>query len=157
MRHEVIVGVERRRTWPDELKLSILREVGAGGATVTDVAVRHDVTRQHIYQWRRQMKDKGLWPELEGISFLSLGAQEPSVTSACKPDDGVSAEIGFANGRTLRCPMGMAAADLVRWLCQVVLGGPRNRKSTMTSNVEFASVFGPKREGIGSGMAIGIS
>ena len=66
MRHEVIVGVERRRFWPDEMKLSILREVGVGGATVTDVALRHDVTRQHIYQWRRQMKDKGLWPEPEG-------------------------------------------------------------------------------------------
>ena len=114
LRHEVIVGVERRRTWPDELKLSILREVGAGGATVTDVALRHDVTRQHIYQWRRQMKDKGLWPELEGVSFLALDAPEQSVAPTCKPDDGVSAEIGFANGRTLRCSMGMAEADFVR-------------------------------------------
>jgi putative transposase len=50
-----------------------------------------------------------------------------------------------------------ANGDVLDGLCQVVLGGPRNRKSTMTSNVEFASVFGPKREGIGSGMAIGIS
>ncbi len=48
MRHEVIVGVERRRHWSDEEKLSILREVGIGGATVSDVARRHDLTRQHI-------------------------------------------------------------------------------------------------------------
>ena len=34
LRHEVIVGVERRRFWPDEMKLSILREGGVGGATV---------------------------------------------------------------------------------------------------------------------------
>lgn len=114
MRHEVIVGVERRRFWPDDLKLSILREVGVGGATVTDIARRHDVTRQHIYQWRRQMKDKGLWPEPEGISFLALDAPEQPVTSVVKPDDGSPAEIGFANGRTLRCPSGMTEAAILR-------------------------------------------
>ncbi|MBM7070318.1 transposase [Actibacterium sp. 188UL27-1] len=95
LRHEVIVGVERRRFWPYEMKLSILREVGVGGATVTDLAHRHDVTRQHIYQWRRQMKDKGLWPEPEGIAFLALDAPEQPVTSVPKPDDISQAEIGL--------------------------------------------------------------
>ncbi len=114
MRHEVIVGVERRRFWPDEIKLSILREVGVVGATVTDVALRHDVTRQHIYQWRRHMKDKGLWPECEGMAFLALDAPEQPVTSTLKPDDGSPAEIGFANGRTLRCPPGMAEAEIIQ-------------------------------------------
>ena len=114
LRHEVIVGVERRRFWPDDLKLLILREVGVGGATVTDVARRHDVTRQHIYQWRRQLKDKGLWPEPEGVSFLSLDAPELPVASKREPLNSSSAEIGFANGRTLRCPAGMAEADIMR-------------------------------------------
>lgn len=114
MRHEVIVGVERRRFWPDELKLSIMREVGVGGATVSDVARRHDVTRQHIYQWRRQMKDKGLWPEPEGISFLALDAPELPATCNPEPPNSTSAEIGFSNGRVLRCPAGMAEADILR-------------------------------------------
>lgn len=114
MRHEVIVGVERRRFWPDDLKLSILREVGVGGATVTDIARRHDVTRQHIYQWRRQMKDKGLWPEPEGISFLGLDASEPPVSTEPKAGDVSPAVIGFANGRTLRCPPGMAEAEIIQ-------------------------------------------
>ena len=114
MRHEVIVGVERRRFWPDETKLSILREVGVGGATVTDVARRHDLTRQHIYQWRRQMKDKGLWPEPEGVSFLALDAPEQPVTPTLRPDGGSPAEIGFANGRTLRCPPGMSEAEIIQ-------------------------------------------
>ncbi len=114
MRHEVIVGVERRRFWPDEMKLSILREVGVGGVTVTDVALRHDVTRQHIYQWRRQMKDKGLWPEPEGIAFLELDAPDQPVMSLPNPAGSLPAEIGFANGRTLRCPPGMAEADITR-------------------------------------------
>jgi transposase len=96
------------------MKLSILREVGVGGATVTDIAQRHDLTRQHIYQWRRQMKDKGLWPEADGISFLALDAPEQPLTSVPKPDDRFPAEIGFANGRTLRCPPGMSEAEIMQ-------------------------------------------
>lgn len=72
MRHEVIFGVERGRFWPDELKLSVLQQVGIGGATDTDVARRHDVTRQHVYRWRRQLKDKGLRPEPEGVVFAFM-------------------------------------------------------------------------------------
>ncbi len=104
MRHEVIVGVERRRFWPDDLKLSILREVGVDGATVTDIAFRHDVTRQHIYRWRRQMKDKGLWPEPEGMAFLALDAPDPPLTSKPESATGAPAEIGFANGRISALP-----------------------------------------------------
>jgi transposase len=43
MRHEVIVDVERRRRWRDDEKQAILEEVGVNGATVTDVARRHDI------------------------------------------------------------------------------------------------------------------
>lgn len=114
MRHEVIVGVERRRFWPDDLKLSILREVGVGGATVTDVARRHDVTRQHIYQWRRQLRDKGLWPEPEGTAFLAFETTDLPVASKPEPANSSPAEISFANGRVLRCPAGMAEADIMR-------------------------------------------
>lgn len=114
MRHEVFVGVERRRFWPDEMKLSILREVGVGGATVNEVARRHDLTRQHIYQWRRQMKDKGLWPEPEGMTFLALDAPDLPLTSKPELAYGEPAEIGFANGHTLRCPAGMAEVDILR-------------------------------------------
>lgn len=114
MRHEVIVGVERRRFWADDLKLSILREVGVGGATVTDIARRHDVTRQHIYQWRRQLRDKGLWPDAEGSAFLALDVPEFSVASKPAPANSAPAEICFANGRALRCPAGMAEVDIMR-------------------------------------------
>lgn len=114
LRHEVIVGVERRRFWPDDLKLSILREVGVGDATVTDVSRRHDVTRQHIYQWRRQLRDKGLWPESEGTSFLAFDAPEHPVVSKQESASSSLAEISFPNGRILRCPPGMAEADIMR-------------------------------------------
>ena len=57
-----ILGVERRRRWSDTAKASILAEVGVDGCTVPDVAGRHDVTRQHLYQWRRELRQKGMWP-----------------------------------------------------------------------------------------------
>ena len=76
MRQEVIIGVERRRRWRDEEKLAILDEVGVNGASVSDVARAHDITRQHIYQWRQEMKKKGLLEATvgSGVTFLPLVA-----------------------------------------------------------------------------------
>ena len=55
MRGEIL-GVERRRNWGDDKKLAIVSSVGVGGASVTQVAQRHDVTRQQIYVWRHELK-----------------------------------------------------------------------------------------------------
>lgn len=113
MRHEVIIGVERRRFWPDEQKLSILSEVGVGGATVADVARRHDITRQHIYQWRRQLRDRGLWPGAAGTTFLALEGPE-TVSDATPLAAAGTVEIVLANGRVLRSAGGIGDADLAR-------------------------------------------
>ena len=51
-----ILGLERRRRWSDEEKLGIVLSVGMEGATVTQVAQRHDVTRQQLYAWRHELK-----------------------------------------------------------------------------------------------------
>jgi len=47
-----ILGLERRRRWTAEDKLEIVSSVGVDGATVTQIAQRHDITRQQIYAWR---------------------------------------------------------------------------------------------------------
>lgn len=116
LRHEVIVGVERRRFWPDEQKLSILGEVGVGGATVTDVARRHELSRQHIYQWRRQLRSKGVWPESDGTVFLALDDVGIPPAPRSSSVSGADVEIGFANGRILRCSQGMTEADILRFI-----------------------------------------
>lgn len=41
-----VLGVERRRHWNDDDKLAIVSSVGIGGATVTHVVHKHDVTRR---------------------------------------------------------------------------------------------------------------
>jgi transposase len=47
MRGEIL-GFERRRRWSDEEKLGIVMAVGVDEATVTQVAQRHEITRQQI-------------------------------------------------------------------------------------------------------------
>lgn len=62
MRHVEILGRERRRRWSDAGKVAMLERVGVDGRTVANVAREADLTRQHIYQWRKELRRKGLWP-----------------------------------------------------------------------------------------------
>ncbi|MBC7284747.1 transposase [Hoeflea sp.] len=55
-----ILGLERRRRWSDEGKLGIVLSVGMEGATVTQVAQRHDVTRQQLCAWRHDLHRGGV-------------------------------------------------------------------------------------------------
>jgi transposase len=115
MRHEILVGVERRRRWSDDQKISILSEVGVGGAKVADVARRHDLTRQHIYQWRAELRRKGLWPDANGAVFLALEppAAVPAETSSLSSNASLI-EIVLRNGRELRCSDKIGDGDLSR-------------------------------------------
>ena len=55
MRGEIL-GAERRRFWHDDDKLEIVGSVGIAGASVTQVAQRHEIKRQQIYAWRHERK-----------------------------------------------------------------------------------------------------
>ena len=116
MRHEIIFGVERRRCWSADQKFSILSEVGVGGATVADIARRHDLTRQHIYQWRAELRRKGLWPDASGCAmFLALEPPGTVPAEASSSSSNASLiEIILRNGRELRCPAKTADNDLSR-------------------------------------------
>ena len=116
VRDEVVLGVERRRRWTDEAKLAILGEVGMNGWTVADVARRHDVTRQHIYQWRREMRRKGLWPAGEASVFLPVELAPAQESEAVRESGTTRVEITVVlrNGRQLRCANGIDDAALSR-------------------------------------------
>lgn len=121
MRHEVFTGPERRRRWSVEEKLAIVEEVGVNGWTVSDVARRHDVGRQNIYHWRRELRRKGLWPRggempvflpvelasTETVGLTPTGAHAPVVDEVT---------IVFANGRQLRCRADLPETELARLL-----------------------------------------
>lgn len=47
-RMEILTGVERRRDWSDEEKLSILQEAAEPDAKIADERRRHDIKPQQI-------------------------------------------------------------------------------------------------------------
>ncbi|WP_350939027.1 transposase [Thioclava kandeliae] len=85
-----VLGVERRRRWSDDEKLEILLEVGVGGASVTQVAQRHELTRSQVYCWRRDLKQKGLWSPDRGAVFLPVDFGLPSEPAHSPPPLGRS-------------------------------------------------------------------
>lgn len=109
------LGVERRRRWSDDEKLEILSEVGVYGASVTQVAQRHEITRSQIYGWRRDLKKKGLWSSDRGAVFLPVdfgACREPE--SALAPSRPVSVELRLSNGRCLGFDSGIDGEALTR-------------------------------------------
>lgn len=118
MRGEIL-GLERRRRWNDEEKLAIVRSIGVGGATVTQVAQRHDLKRQQVYAWRHDLRRRGLLSSATDTMFLPAGflegelcQQEESHQSRVAQDDRV--EVVLRNGRSLRVLADVNVAALVR-------------------------------------------
>lgn len=103
-----ILGLERRRRWSDEEKLGIVLSVGMEGATVTQVAQRHEVTRQQLYAWRHELKKKGLLSPLPETVFLPVELSAPAELTVHPsavdpaPQRPVLIELQLANGRCLR-------------------------------------------------------
>jgi transposase len=103
MRGEIL-GVERRRFWHDDEKLEIVMSVGVGGASVTEVAQRHEIRRQQIYAWRHDLKKKGLWSPDAGALFYPLDVPaadaalvaQPTVIEPSKP---TAVEVRLRGGR----------------------------------------------------------
>lgn len=111
-----VLGVERRRRWSEERKLSIISEVGVGGASVAQVAQRREITRQQIYAWRHELRRKGLWSVEDRPVFLPLEFQPaPEARSVVAPvPSHTSIEIVLRNGRQLRIPSGLGDDALAR-------------------------------------------
>lgn len=59
-RVEVLNGVERRRKWPDEMKIAIVAEALEPGVVISGVARRHDINPSQLFGWVRQFRDEVL-------------------------------------------------------------------------------------------------
>lgn len=116
MRGEIL-GFERRRRWSDEEKLGIVMSVGTDAATVTQVAQRHDITRQQIYAWRHEMKKKGLWSPDGGAIFLPFVISAhgvPAIADTPSIAAPMPVEVRLRNGRSLHFDSNMAAVALTQ-------------------------------------------
>ena len=113
-----ILAMERRRRLGDDDKLAIVLSVGVGGATVTQVAQRNEVTRQQIYAWRHELKKKGLLSALPEALFLPVeldrGVEVPMGAVIASPEAWRPAqiELQLAKGRCLRFEPGLEASTL---------------------------------------------
>ena len=98
-----ILGQERRRRWREDEKLGIVTAVGVSGATITEVARRHDVTRQQIYAWRSELKKKGLLSASSSALFIpvDMNSVQTDVSDLRQSYSGMI-ELRLSGGRTLR-------------------------------------------------------
>jgi transposase len=107
-----ILGQERRRRWREEEKLEIVMSVGVSGATITEVAHRHDVTRQQIYTWRSELKKKGLLSSSSNAVFVPVDMN--AVQTEVRQDPTGMIELRLGCGRSLRFDGTVDGATLTR-------------------------------------------
>jgi transposase len=110
-----ILGQERRRRWRDDEKLAIVMSVGVAGSTITEVAHRHDVTRQQIYTWRGELKKKGLLSASANALFIpiDMNSQQADVQEDRESRSGMI-ELRLSCGRTLRFGSAVDTAALTQ-------------------------------------------
>ena len=90
----------RRRNWPDEDKLRMVRETLRPGAVVQAVADRHGVSTGQLYTWRREL----LAAAASGFVPVAVTPEVPRVEAppgAAAETPGVI-EIALPSGATVR-------------------------------------------------------
>ena len=126
MQGEILTGRERRRRWSADDKIAILKEAFAPGAVVTDVARRHDLRSQQIYQWRDAVlaeRQGNIVGDLDEAGFVPVTVVPPCEqtagptlligTDSVTPTAG-QIEMVVLGGRILRAPGSTSCAELKR-------------------------------------------
>src|ERR1700730_18407779 len=75
-RRAEVTGVVRRRRWSDNEKGRIVAEAIAPGAVDADVARRHALAPQHLWNWIRAAKDRFALPGDEVPALVPIGLLE---------------------------------------------------------------------------------
>jgi transposase len=113
----VLSGPERRRRWTPAEKARLVEESLAAGASVAEVARRHDVHPNLLHAWRRQTRTgtlvRGHDPGMVSAAGFSPVVVASDVARAARSDagaDGAVIEVVLRNGRLLRVPEDAAPA-----------------------------------------------
>jgi transposase len=112
-RRPEVTGVVRRRRWSDEEKGRIVAEAIAPGAVIADVARRHDLVPQHLWNWIRAAREGDFALPDDGVpAFVPLLSVEKEQASE-SAQDVRSATIELVIGAiTVRVPAGAEARDV---------------------------------------------
>jgi transposase len=81
-RLEVFTDVGGRRRWSSDDKARIVEETLAPGATVSEVARRHDIRPQQLFGWRRGMRTVDPEP---AMSFVPALIEAPAKAERARP------------------------------------------------------------------------
>jgi transposase len=81
-RLEVLTGVGGRRRWSSDDKARIVEESLALGATVSEVARRHDIRPQQLFGWRRGMRI--VEPTAQQMTFVPALVEAPEKTQRAR-------------------------------------------------------------------------
>jgi transposase len=107
----VLSGPERRRRWTSAEKLRIVEESFAAGASVTEVARRHDVHPNLLHGWRRQVRAGAVDGAVEPAAGRGVKAQfaaiavvpeTPALAAPAHPAAAGVIEVELASGARLR-------------------------------------------------------
>jgi transposase len=116
---EVITGRERRRRWSIEEKLRIVGETFEPGASVGQIAARHDLYPGLLFTWRRQFQNGRFSPAPEPLflpvetSVQGLAIPEPRVEHS-ENRNSRHIEIELRDGSRVRVEDGVNLTTLRR-------------------------------------------
>jgi transposase len=107
MTKDTVISGSGRRQWTTAQKVQIVEESLVPGASVAEVARRHNINPNLIYAWRRRPKTGAASSAAEGQSRFALVAVTaaggtPRPIGNDKYDAGSMIEVVLRNGRVLR-------------------------------------------------------
>ena len=120
---EVRVRAVRRRHWPPEDRLRIVRETLEPGTVVQAVADRHGISTGQLYTWRKQM----LATAMSGFAAVEVVPDAPRLSAPSPrsepvaPDAAGTIEIVLPSGASIRVT-GVVDATVLRMVL-AELGG----------------------------------
>jgi transposase len=105
-----VTGVVRRRRWCDEEKGRIVAEAIAPGAVISDVARRHDLVPQHLWNWIKAAREGRFALPGDGLpAFVPVVSVASGPTS--EPAQDVRSEL-VIGAVTVRVPAGAEVRDV---------------------------------------------
>jgi transposase len=112
-RRAEVTGVVRRRRWSDEEKGRIVAEAIAPGAVAAEVARRHDLAPQHLWNWIRAAKEGRFALPADGVaSFVPVISVESGQANEPAQELRASAIEIVIGAVMVRVPAGAEARDV---------------------------------------------
>ena len=95
-RVEIRTGVGRRRRWTAQEKGRLVAEALTSGVPVAEIARRHDMSSQHLFNWIRAAKEGRLvLPADEGAAFVPLVTTATEIRKSSTAAASTPIEIGI--------------------------------------------------------------